>query len=602
MKIKTFLVSALAVLSLVGCKEDVLTIEDTTVTVDESDIALDYLAGASKEVSMKTSAKYFKIFTSADGVGVNTTSIIEVKDGEITKGNYTSINNFTYALTETDGGYNFSISALDENIAEEELVEYYVLKSATSTIPFKIHQGVKGDIKQKTFNLNPEGGSVKEQFTAASGKEITVEKIVGGDWIEYTLDKARGSVELKLAYWKAEDGLIDRSAAVRVSNTSEGTIDFIVNQAAPFVKLDKTIVLIEGSQNISELVSVETNMPKGSIKVSDKIDADDPDNRISTTDLSYTDETSRNATFNINVNMSGASADTPILCKYKIIGIGEAEGLTQVESEISVSRSQVLLDECFFNEDNLPFTGYWEKTKDDKNNSNILSYEFLATPLTYSDEFGEYVLSNVGKTLKRNYYTNKENISVQHISKEFSTVTVGGTVYVSFLFKLNEIPYQYNDTKYTQAKAYPILGINNGGKGRHAMAWVGKKLGKNTYSFAMTLASQRDTEVVWSEQEFDDLTKVHLIVLKYEIPTEDKYDVKFSMFIDPQLGKAEPECSISTSGRDNPFGDKTDGVSVKNLFIYDNQNANTVNCEISGIRVGKVWDELVKTKTTEDAE
>lgn len=601
MKIKTFLVSALAVLSLVGCKEDVLTIENTTVTVDESDIALDYLAGASKEVSMKTSAKYFKIFTSSDGVGVNTTSIIEVKDGEITKGNYTSINNFKYSLTAVDGGYNFSISALNENSTAEEIVEYYVLKSATSTVSFKIHQGVKGDIKQKSFNLNPEGGSVKEQFTAASGKEITVEKIVGGDWIEYTLDKATGSVELKLAYWKAEDGLLDRSAAVRVSNTSEGTIDFIVNQAAPFVKLDKTIVLIEGSQNISELVSVETNMPKGSIKVSDKIDADDPDNRISTTDLSYADEASRNATFNINVNMSGASADTPILCKYKIIGIGEAEGLTQIESEISVSRSQILYQECFDNTGEQEFIGYWTTKKN--NNIDLISYGFIDEPLTYSDESGEYLLSGVGRSLQRNYYTGGTTIDIQHISPEFPAVKVGGTIYMSFLFKLDKLPFSDNKETNGHARSYSIIGFSNGGTSRSASVWVGKNLNEKTYRFGLTLAGNSDGKVVWFDEKFDDINKTHLLVLKFNIFGEGKYDKRVDLFINPKLNQPEPVSQVYIHGTENnPNSDNSDPNQISTLFTFDNVKNANVNCQLGNICVGKVWDELVKTKPTEDAE
>lgn len=601
MKIKTFLISVLAVLSLTGCKEDVLTITDTTVTVDESDIALDYLAGASKEVSMKTSAKYFKIFTSSDGVGVNTTSIIEVKDGEISKGNYTSINNFKYSLIAVDGGYNFSISALNENSTAEEIVEYYVLKSATSTVSFKIHQGVKGDIKQKSFNLNPEGGSVKEQFTAASGKEISVEKIVGGDWIEYTLDKATGSVELKLAYWKAEDGLLDRSAAVRVSNTSEGTIDFIVNQAAPFVKLDKTIVLIEGSDNISEIVSVETNMPKGSIKVSDKIDADDPDNRISITDLIYADETSRNATFSINVNMSGASADTPILCKYKIIGIGDAEGLTQIESEISVSRSQILYVECFENTNGKTFYNYWEESSK-KTGIDYVNHLFNESPLIYFDNNGEYFLSNIGKTLQRDYFANSNTIDIIYNSQEFSEVKVGGVVYVAFLFKLDEMPYRDDKSSNNHATAYPIIGLNDGGTGRAAIAWVGKPKDENTYYFGVTFAKNSLDYVIWDKDKFDDINKTHLIVLKYSLFGEGKFEKRIDLFVNPELGKSEPEPDASIYPENNPNNDNSDPKKITRLFMYDNVKNVNVNCQIGSICVGKVWDEMVKTKSIEDAE
>ena len=160
-----------------------------------------------------------------------------------------------------------------------------------------------------------------------------------------------------------------------------------IRQQAPFVQLDKTIILVS-DKNINETVNVTTNMAQGTIALSEKLEAQDPNNLISASALEYADNQTRTASFTITVNADGLSFDTS--ARYNIIGIGEATGLTMLEKGIVISRSQVLFEETFSTGES-DFANVWERTKGDK--AEYTSLTFNQTPLSYSDSNGEYILS-----------------------------------------------------------------------------------------------------------------------------------------------------------------------------------------------------------------
>ncbi len=594
MKFNIFFIVLIIIQLLSSCKEENINISDTIISTENSDIELDYLVGVKEEILLHTNARFLKVFTSKDGISVNTEFIIDIRDGEILKNNYTSINGIQYSISSIEGGFSLSISSILGNETTERNVEYYIIKSASSTIPLKVTQLSKGDVKQEMVNFYPEGGAIEKQINALDGKEIEIEKIVGGDWFDFVFDNKSKTITINTSYWKPEDGEVDRNGVLRITNTVDGTVDLFIKQAAPYVKLDKTIVLIEGNSNISELITVDSNMPIGSIEVSEKLDADDPENRISVTPLSYVSDKERKATFEIKVNMENVLASTPLKCKYKIVAKDEALGLSQVEKELSIGRSMIIFKELFENNNDLPFTGYWTAVRND--NIDILSSTF-APPLSYIDDNGEYCYSGLGKSLMKNYYANGTSINIQHISAEFPGVGVGETMYMSFLFKLDRLPFKNNDENATNDICYPIIGLSGGGTSRSASVWVGKNFGSKTYRFGLSFAGNSWGKVVWAEQNLEDIGKTHLIIVKFSLLGSGRFEKRVDLFIDPELNHSEPESLIFIDGiSNNPFNDNSDPNEIRTLFMLDNVKNTNVEYQIGGICVGMNWDELLKAK------
>ncbi len=586
MKIKSLVVSIIVFITMIGCETENMNYQGLVLELDKSEINLDYLAGSSDVVNIQTSVSYLKIYTSTDGVSVNTESIIEINNNEIKKNNYQSINNLKYEMNAVEGGYQLKISALQNNEKEMSVQEYYVVKSADGTSPLSVVQNTKGDVVEKETEFYPEGGAYELEVAPASGKEIVVDKLVGDDWLTYTYDKSAQKIIVTAANWKNEDGITDRNGALRIQNTSQGNMILGVKQQAPFVQLDKTIILVS-DKNINETVNVTTNMAQGTIALSEKLEAQDPNNLISASALEYADNQTRNASFTITVNADGLSFDTS--ARYNIIGIGEATGLTMLEKGIVISRSQVLFEETFSTGES-DFANVWERTKGDK--AEYTSLTFNQTPLSYSDSNGEYILSGIGRTLQRNYYANKNSISVQHVSPTFTPITEG-EIYASFLFKLDQLPYRDNNSGNYHAVQYSVLGFSDSGTSRIASLWVGKVEREEKYRFGLTLASNNGGKVLWYDKEFFDNTdQTFFLVLKYNVGTK-----RFDLFINPTLTHTQPEPALYIDlETNNPQNDTNTASRVRTLFTLENTNNANVNCQIGGIRVGRTWDEAVQIK------
>lgn len=586
MKIKSLLVSMIAFITIIGCDTEKVNYQGLILELDKSEINLDYLAGSFDVINIQTSASYLKIYTSTDGISISTESIIEINNGEIKKNNYQSINNLKYEMSVVNGGYQLKISALQNNEKETSVQEYYVVKTADGTSSLSVVQSTKGEVVEKATEFYPEGGIYELQVTPASGKEIDIDKLVGGDWLTYTYDKSAQKIIVTSASWKNEDGVTDRNGAIRIQNTSQGNVILGIRQQAPFVQLDKTIILVS-DKDINETVNITTNMAQGTIALSDKLEAQDPNNLINASALKYADNQTRNASFTITVNADGLSFDTS--GRYTIIGIGEAAGLTMLEKGIVISRSQVLFEETFNTEES-DFANVWTCSKGDK--AEYTSLAFNQTPLSYSDSNGEYILSGIGRTLQRNYYADKNSISVQYVSPMFTPITEG-EIYASFLFKLDQLPYRDNNSGNYHPVQYSVLGFSDSGTSRIASLWVGKVEREDKFRFGLTLASNNGSKVLWYDKEiFSDTDQTFFIVLKYNVNTK-----RFDLFINPALTLAQPEPALYIDlETNNPQNDTNTASRVRTLFTLENTNNANVNCQIGSIRVGRTWDEAVLIK------
>ena len=219
MKIKSLVVSIIVFITMIGCETENMNYQGLVLELDKSEINLDYLAGSSDVVNIQTSVSYLKIYTSTDGVSVNTESIIEINNNEIKKNNYQSINNLKYEMNAVEGGYQLKISELQNNEKEMSVQDYYVVKSADGTSPLSVVQNTKGDVVEKETEFYPEGGAYELEVAPASGKEIVVDKLVGDDWLTYTYDKSAQKIIVTAANWKNEDGITARTGALRIQNT-----------------------------------------------------------------------------------------------------------------------------------------------------------------------------------------------------------------------------------------------------------------------------------------------------------------------------------------------------------------------------------------------
>lgn len=586
MKLKIYLLSMLALMLFAGCDRlDSGNDQGLIFQLDNSNVEMEYLSGSQATVKINTRAKFFKIFTSTDGINVSTVSVVEVINGEIKKNNYTSIYNIKYTLAATDSGYELSIAAQQDNANKEAVVEYYMLSTADRTAPLRVTHKGKGEFVEMSKEFMPDGGAYELPLSAEAGNTISIEKVVGGDWFTYLYDASSGKLKVSALYWTAGDGTTDRTAVLRIKNTTQGMVELKLNQVAPYIKFDKTIVLVRG-ENLVEKVTVTTNLPQGDIALSDKLEADDPDNRITVSSLTYPDAQSRNAEFTVSVNVDGLVAGMSISAKYSVAPSGAAAELSAFAQSIAVSRSQVLLEEMFDYPTASLFDA-WTMTK--SGGKDVTSFTLNQTPLTYRDAAGNYVLSGKGKAMQRNYYANGTTVDVLQISPEFAP-QIEGVVYMSFIFKLESLPYRDNKPTNQHAMQYPVLGLSDAGTSRTVMCWVGKPLNEETYRFGITLASTDGTKVVWAEQKFTDLERTHLLVLKYNVATK-----RAELFVNPALTAPQPDAAnaLIDIQTNNPFNDNNSTVRIKSLFTYDNVKNGNIASQIGGIRVGKAWDEAV---------
>ena len=603
MKIRYLTIIAAAVMTF-GCsvKEDINDFSNTFVTVEgSSDMDFAYLGGLTKSIELRTQARYIMILTSENGVTSTANIAMEVQHGAVRTGSYTSPNNLEYSLEASadGGGYVLKVSTVERNTSINPIYEYFIVKTAGSSIPVRVSQGIKGDtVEELVPDFYPEGGTFSTELTAAEGETIAVEPLIGGDWLTYDYDPATGKLDIDAAYWTSADGENDREGVINVTGTSEGDINYIITQEAPYVTFSKTIVLVQGTDNIQETITFTSNMPQGSIAMSEKLEDEDPDGRITVSALTYPDETSRNGSFTVSVNMEGVGPDTPVSCAFTTVGTSEAEGLSYVESRIAVSRTQILFTELF--DTDLPFDSYWEVTRN--TGLELANIQMTEPPLTYSDENGEYLYSGMGKSLKRDYFAERQDFSVAHTSPAFTGVTTGGTIYMSFLFKLDQFPFIDNNPEQPHYRSYTLLGFNNGGSGRAANVWVGKIQAELKYRFGITLTSGNDQQVVWCDDIlFEDLDETHLLVFKLSLNGEGKFEKRADLFIDPVIGAPEPAPSISLYGDDsastNPYDDGCEINTIDHIYAYEPNKTCNVQCQISGVCVGKTWDELLAPKS-----
>lgn len=197
----------------------------------------------------------------------------------------------------------------------------------------------------------------------------------------------------------------------------------------------------------------------------------------------------------------------------------------------------------------------------------------LATPLTYSNAGGEYILSGIGKSVKNNYTEGDNYFAYKHFTKASS-----GVIYVSYMYQADGNQGQSNSE---------IIGISNGTTNSSLKAWAGKQSDgtSNPFRLGVTRASTAAADVQWCDTKTVDIDNVVLIVLKYDFSTQIA-----SLFINPTIGTTEePTADII----DN---DKGTAKSSMEYLMFKHNGKNKANFVVGGVRVCTTWEEAVQAK------
>jgi hypothetical protein len=92
----------------------------------------------------------------------------------------------------------------------------------------------------------------------------------------------------------------------------------------------------------------------------------------------------------------------------------------------------------------------------------------------------------------------------------------------------------------------------------------------------------------WTNQPLV-LNQTYLVVLKYTYNTGSLIDDQADLFINPNLGAAEPTATLTTAAG-NDMG--TSGVAIKTINFRQGSASNAATVQVDGIRVGRTWADL----------
>ena len=92
----------------------------------------------------------------------------------------------------------------------------------------------------------------------------------------------------------------------------------------------------------------------------------------------------------------------------------------------------------------------------------------------------------------------------------------------------------------------------------------------------------------WTNQPLV-LNQTYLIVIKYTYNTVSLTDDQADLFVDPNLGAAEPTATLTTAAG-NDMG--TSGTAIKTINLRQGSSTNMPTVKIDGIRVGRTWASL----------
>lgn len=196
----------------------------------------------------------------------------------------------------------------------------------------------------------------------------------------------------------------------------------------------------------------------------------------------------------------------------------------------------------------------------------------IVTPaLTYSNTGGTYILSGEGKAI----YTDITASTGYLITKPLPAPINSGVVYLSYLYKAGVIQTQ---------TAAEVFGMGTG-TSAGARIWVGKTANAGFWKFGITRSSTTTADVSWSTKEFNDISEVVLLVIKYDFSTGVA-----TFYINPTLAATEP---VTPEASNN---NGTARANFNNLWFRAN-GTSMFNYSVGGARVSTTWAEAVAVKS-----
>jgi hypothetical protein len=223
--------------------------------------------------------------------------------------------------------------------------------------------------------------------------------------------------------------------------------------------------------------------------------------------------------------------------------------------------SQLLFSDNFsYPVGNLASNGGWVATV-----TAATPIQVIATGLTYSGYSG----SGIGGAVQF-------GTSGQDDNHPLSDSVSSGSVYCSALVNCSA----------AQVGDY-FIHFGDGGSFNFVVRTEIRTSATNGFDFGL-IKNSTGGAIQWTNQPFV-LNQTYLIVLKYTYNTGSLTDDQADLFVNPNLGAAEPTATLTTAAG-NDMG--TSGSAIKTINFRQGSGANAATVQVDGIRVGRTWADL----------
>ena len=236
-------------------------------------------------------------------------------------------------------------------------------------------------------------------------------------------------------------------------------------------------------------------------------------------------------------------------------------GVLAILSFSNLTFSQLLFSDDFsYPVGNLASNGGWVATV-----PAATPIQVIATGLTYSGYSG----SGIGGAVQF-------GTSGQDDNHPLSDSVSSGSVYCSALVNCSA----------AQVGDY-FIHFGDGGSFNFVVRTEIRTSATNGFDFGL-IKNSTGGALQWTNQPFV-LNQTYLIVLKYTYNTGSLTDDQADLFVNPNLGAAEPTATLTTAAG-NDMG--TSGSAIKTINFRQGSGTNAPTVQVDGLRVGRTWGDL----------
>ncbi|MBL7827789.1 MAG: T9SS type A sorting domain-containing protein [Saprospiraceae bacterium] len=222
--------------------------------------------------------------------------------------------------------------------------------------------------------------------------------------------------------------------------------------------------------------------------------------------------------------------------------------------------------------DNLADVGNWYQS----GINSVFNIKVVAPGLEYPD----YAGSGIGNCSQ---ITNSGNGDI--VYKNFSTPIISGAAYLSFLFRIDNLP-----SSVTEGYCIAFNPYNNGTNLNTSLNI--KRLSNSTFNLGVQKEIEND--VAFSNIVFN-TAKTYLVVLKYSMINGSDNDISGLYVFETGVPSTEPSAPIASTTAGSDYSGQ-EAVYLNNNYAQDGLNG--IDVKVDGIRVGTSWATSVLAEVT----